>query len=77
MMTVWMMGEESAYFPSGPYITNPVHIFNPAHHVLPSMPEIVPPASRTMICADAISQGCRLRSRSPSRSLGAGSGRYI
>lgn len=30
---------------------------------LPSMPEIVPPASRTMICPAAMSQGCRLRSQ--------------
>jgi hypothetical protein len=31
---------------------------------LPSMPEIVSPASRTMICPAAMSQGCRLRSSS-------------
>src|SRR5580693_7976920 len=30
---------------------------------LPSMPETMPPASRTMICPAAISQACRLRSQ--------------
>src|SRR5215208_3836305 len=30
---------------------------------LPSMPEMVPPASRTMICPAAMSHGCKLRSQ--------------
>ena len=64
--------EPSPYFPSGfniftnspctnslPQITCPVF----SGSSLPSMPDIVPPASRTMICPAAMSQGCRLRSQ--------------
>jgi len=29
----------------------------------PSMPETMPPASRTMICPAAMSHGCKLRSQ--------------
>jgi hypothetical protein len=64
--------EPSPYFPSGfsiftsspctnslPQITCPVF----SGSSLPSMPEMVPPASRTMICPAAMSQGCKLRSQ--------------
>ena len=66
------LGAVALYFPSGfstftnsactysfPHTTCPVF----SGSSLPLMPEIVPPASRTMICPAAMSQGCRLRSQ--------------
>ena len=64
--------ELSPYFPSGPSIfTNSPCTYSFPHTTcpvftassLPPMSEIVPPASRTMICPAAISQGCKLRSQ--------------
>jgi hypothetical protein len=72
MMTTARGLEPSLYYPSSlriftssactysfPQITCPVF----SGSSLPSVPEIVPPASRTMICPAAMSQGCKLRSQ--------------